>query len=53
VFEPDAFFEVSDGEFDDGVFAVELVCGDGVEVVVGYEGVVAPVGPQGGLGWVG
>ena len=52
--ESGAFFEVTDGEFDDGVFAVELVGCDGVEVVVGGdEGVVSPVGPQPSLGGFG
>ncbi len=47
VFEPGAFFEITDGELDCGVVAVELVGFDGVEVVsVGDEGVMAPVGPQ-------
>ena len=54
MFEPGAVFEVSDGELDGGVLAVERVGGDGVEVVaVGDEGVVAPVGPQPALGAVG
>ena len=44
--EPGAFFEVADGELDDGVAAVELVRGGGVEFGVGDECVVSPVGPQ-------
>ena len=44
--EPGAFFEVADGELDDGVAAVELVRGGGVVVGVGDECVVSPVGPQ-------
>ena len=45
--QPGAFFEVSYGEFDSGVVAVEGVGVGGVEVVsVGDERVVAPVGPQ-------
>ena len=47
MFESGAFFEVADGEFDYGVFAMEPVSGDRVEIgPVGDEGVVSPVGPQ-------
>ena len=49
-----AFFEVADREFDDGVFAVEPVGFDHVEVAVGGdERVVSPLGPQPALGWFG
>ena len=41
--EPGAFFEVADGELDDGVGAVELISGGGVVVGVGDERVVSPV----------
>ena len=41
-----AFFEVADGELDNGVGAVELISGGGVVVGVGDERVVPPVGPQ-------
>ncbi len=44
--ESGAFFEVADGELDDGVGAVELVRGGGVVFGVGVECVVSPVGPQ-------
>ena len=37
VHSPGAFFEVADGEFDDGVGAVELISGGGVVVGVGDE----------------
>ena len=53
VVEPGPFFEVADGEFDDGVVAVEPVDVDGVAVDVGEEGVVTPVGPQTLLGGAG
>ena len=44
-------FEVFDGEFDSGVGSVVGVGGFGVEVgPVGDQAVVAPVGPQLGLG---
>ena len=46
MFESGAFFEVADGELDDGVLAVERVDVDGVAVEVGEERVVSPVGPQ-------
>ncbi len=46
MFESGAFFEVADGELDDGVGAVELVRGGGVVFGVGVECVVSPVGPQ-------
>jgi hypothetical protein len=49
-----AGFEVADGEFDDGVVAVEGVGFDGVEVdAVGDERVVSPFGEQPELGCVG
>ena len=49
--EPGALFEVSDGELHGGVGSVVCVGGTGVEVFsVGGEAVVAPVGPQLGLG---
>ena len=51
MFESGAFFEIADGELNDGVLAVELVSSDGVEGGVGDEGVVAPIGPQSPLGW--
>ena len=41
-----AFFEVADGELDNGVGAVEPVSGGGVVFGVGDERVVPPVGPQ-------
>ena len=44
-----AFFDVADGELDDGVAAVELVRGGGVVFGVGVECVVSPVGPQSSL----
>ena len=44
--ESGAFFEVADGELDDGVVTVEPVDVDGVTVEIGEEGVVPPVGPQ-------
>jgi hypothetical protein len=53
VFEPGAVFEIADGELDGGVVAAELVDGDGSQLDVGDEGVVAPVGPQLCLGGVG
>ena len=51
--EPGAFFEVADGELDDGVGAVELISGGGVVVGVGDERVVSPVGPHLLLGALG
>src|SRR3984957_17294665 len=45
VFEPGSFFQVADGEFDDGVVAVEGVGGHDVAVEVGQEGEVTPAGP--------
>ena len=53
VFESGAFFEVADGELDDGVLAVEPVDGDDVVVEVGEKRVVSPVGPQSLLGSAG
>ena len=44
--EPGAFFEVADGELDDGVGAVEPVSGGGVVFGVGDKRVVPPVRPQ-------
>ena len=51
--EPGAFFEVADGELDDGVGAVEIISGGGVVVGVGDERVVSPVGPHLLLGALG
>ena len=49
--EPGALFEVTNGELHGGVGSVVGVGGTGVEVFsVGDEAVVAPVGPQLGLG---
>ena len=54
VFESGAFFEVADGELDDGVFSVELVGFDHRHIGVGGdEGVVSPVRPQAALVLVG
>ena len=54
VFESGTFFEVADGEFNGGVFTVELVGLDRVEVgAVRDERVVSPVGPQPSLCFVG
>jgi hypothetical protein len=47
-----AVFEVADGELADGVAAVIGVQLHGAAGPIGDEGVVAPVGPQGGL-WAG
>ena len=47
--EAGSFFEVTDREFDDGVAAVLGVDDDGRFAAVGDEGVVTPVGEQGGL----
>ena len=46
VVESGALFQVTDGEFADGVVTVEPVDVDGVTVEVGQEGVVPPVRPQ-------
>jgi hypothetical protein len=54
VFEPGAFFDVTDREFHYCVFAVELVCFDHVDVRIrGDERVVSPLGPQPTLRWFG
>ena len=53
MFEAGAFLDVADGELDNGVGAVELVRGGGVEFGVGVECVVSPVGPQSSLCGVG
>ena len=50
VVEPRPFFEIADGEFDDGVAAVERIDLERVSIEIGEEGEVTPVGPQGGLG---
>ena len=44
-----AWFQIADGQYAYRVAAVIGVQGDGVTWPVGDEGVVAPVGPQGGL----
>ena len=49
VAEPDPVLEVADGQLADRVATVVGVQGDGAVFTVGDEGVVAPVGPQGGL----
>ena len=48
-----AFFEVADGELDDGVATMEGVNGDGVAVEISHEAVVNPVRPETLLGAVG
>ena len=49
MFEPGAFLEVADREFDDSVVAVELIGSDSIEGDVGDERVVSPLGEQLGL----
>jgi len=53
MFEAGAFFQVADGELDDGVTAMELVDLDRSPSEVGEECVVSPVGPQLQLSGVG
>jgi hypothetical protein len=46
VFETGTFFQVTDCEFNNSMFAMELIGFDSVEIVtVRYEGVVSPVRP--------
>jgi hypothetical protein len=46
VVEAGTFFEVADGELDDGVVTMKGVDGDGVVGEISQKGVVTPVGPQ-------
>jgi hypothetical protein len=49
VFEPGAFFQVTDREFDDRVVPMERISGDSIECGVGDERVVTPIRKQLGL----
>ena len=54
VLESGAFFEVADGEFNGGVFTMELIGLDRIQIgAVGDERVVSPVGPQASLSLIG
>lgn len=54
MFEPGAFFQVTNHQLDGGVFAMELIGLHGVEIgAVRDERVVAPVGPKSSLRFIG